>query len=56
LPPADFRKLYVTTLVGVQNELGYQGYAPIASVDTDRADQNREDYVASQQEAAKRLL
>ncbi len=39
LSPADFRKLYVATLVGVQNDLGYQGYAPVASIDTDNADQ-----------------
>jgi hypothetical protein len=32
----------------VQNDLGYQGYAPIASVDTDNADRNRERYVANQ--------
>jgi hypothetical protein len=56
LSPADFRKQYVAALVGVQNDLGYQGYAPIASVDTDNADRNREDYVRSQQEAAKALL
>ena len=47
LSPADFRKQYVATLVGVQNDLGYQGYAPIASVDTDNADRNRERYVRS---------
>ena len=56
LSPEDFRKQYVAALVGVQNELGYQGYAPIASVDTDNADRNREDYVRSQQQAAKALL
>jgi hypothetical protein len=56
LSPADFRKLYVATLVGVQNDLGSQGYAPIASVDTDRADKHREEYVRDQQEAAKALL
>jgi hypothetical protein len=45
LSPADFRKLYVATLTGVQNDLGYQGYAPIASLDTQNADDNRADYV-----------
>jgi hypothetical protein len=55
LSPADFRKLYVAALTGVQNDLGYQGYAPIASVDTDRADKNREDYVRDP-EAVKALM
>jgi hypothetical protein len=54
MSPADFRKLYVATLTAVQNDLGYQGYAPIASVDTDKADTNREDYVRYPQ--AKGLL
>ena len=49
--PAEFRKLYVAALTGVQNDLGYQGYAPIASVDTDNADTNREDYVLHQPKA-----
>jgi hypothetical protein len=56
LSPADFRKHYVAALVARQNDLGYQGYAPIASVDTDNADQNRENYIRSQPEAAKALL
>ena len=56
LSPADFRKQYVTALIGVQNDLGYQGYAPIASVDTDNASRNRETYVDSQREAAKALV
>jgi hypothetical protein len=55
LSPADFRKLYVATLTGVQNDLGYQGYAPIASMDTDRADKNRGDYVRDP-EAVKALM
>jgi hypothetical protein len=61
----DFRKLYITTLVGlpndpkqvgVQNDLGSQGYAPVASRDTANADRNRQDYVANQKPAADRLL
>jgi hypothetical protein len=51
MSPADFRKLYVATLTRVQNDLGYQGYAPIASVDTDNANINREDYVRHQPKA-----
>ena len=56
LSPVDFRKLYVATLVGVQNDLGSQGYAPIASVDTDRAERNRVGYTETQREAAKALV
>jgi hypothetical protein len=56
LSPADFRKLYIATLVGVQNDLGSQGYAPIASVDTDRAEHNREGFIETQHEAAKALV
>jgi hypothetical protein len=43
-------------LIGVQNDLGYQGYAPIGSVDTDYAGRNRESYVQSEHEAAKALV
>jgi hypothetical protein len=56
LPPDEFRKLYVAKLAGVQNDLGYQGYAPVASNDTDNADTNREDYVKHQSDAAAALL
>jgi hypothetical protein len=53
--PEEFRKLYVTALVGVQNDLGYQGHAPVASNDTANADRNRARYVPMQQEAAAAL-
>jgi hypothetical protein len=53
--PEQFRKLYVTALIGVQNDLGYQGYAPVASNDTANADQNREAYVTTQSQAARAL-
>jgi hypothetical protein len=49
--PVEFRKAYVAALTGVQNHLGYQGYAQIASLDTDHADTNREDYVQHQPKA-----
>jgi hypothetical protein len=52
--PAEFQKLYVTTLIGVQNDLGYQGYAPVASNDTSDAAMHREEYL--QHPAATRLL
>jgi hypothetical protein len=64
LTPAQFRKLYITALigvpndatrVGVQNDLGYQGYAPVASNDTKNADVNREEYVRHQPGAARLL-
>jgi hypothetical protein len=53
--PEQFRKLYIAALVGVQNDLGYQGYAPVASNDTDTADQNRARYVTMHQKAAAAL-
>jgi hypothetical protein len=56
LSPADFRKQYVAALTGIQNNLGYQGYAPVASNDTKNADQNREDYVQNQRKAAAALV
>ncbi|HEY2134932.1 MAG TPA: hypothetical protein VGH49_03535 [Xanthobacteraceae bacterium] len=56
MSPEQFRKLYVTTLVGVQNELGSQGYAPVASADTEHADCNLDAYAESQREDAKALL
>lgn len=56
LTPEDFRKAYVATLVSVQNDLGYQGYAPVASADTENADRNRVDYVTNQQPAAAALI
>jgi hypothetical protein len=56
LSPADFRKHYVAALVEVQNDLGYQGYAPVASLDTQHAEQNRLDYIRGQQAAAQKLI
>jgi hypothetical protein len=53
--PEEFRKLYIAALVEVQNDLGYQGYAPVASNDTANADRNRVRYVAIQQAAAAAL-
>jgi hypothetical protein len=56
LGAADFRKLYVATLVELQNDLGYQGYAPIASNDTKNADKNRDCYIQNQPHAAAKLI
>ena len=61
LSPEDFRKQYVAGLIGVpgdatkfavQNDLGYQGYAPVASFDTREADLHREEYIRNQPKAA----
>lgn len=41
LTPAQFRALYVAKLLVIQGDLGAQGYAPVASNDTDNADRNR---------------
>lgn len=54
--PEEFRKAYIAVLCAVQNDLGYQGYAPVASDDTKNADCNREDYVNNQQKAAAALI
>jgi hypothetical protein len=56
LDPIEFQKLYVTTLIGIQNDLGYQGEAPVASNDTANAATNRRVYVQQQPAAADALL
>ncbi|BBU60142.1 hypothetical protein MSC49_00770 [Methylosinus sp. C49] len=43
--PEQFRALYVRYLCTVQNDLGYEGRAPVASNDTENAEINREDYL-----------
>jgi hypothetical protein len=45
MTPEAFRKLYVQKLVKVQNDLGYEGYSPVASNDTDDAEKNRQAYL-----------
>jgi hypothetical protein len=56
LDPIEFQKLYVATLIGVQNDLGYQGEAPVASNDTKNAATNRKVYAQQQPAAADALL
>ena len=56
LTPEDFQKAYIAELCRLQNELGYQGYAPVASNDTENADKNRNAYVTDQRDAAQALL
>jgi len=56
LSPAEFQKFYVSKIVELQNDLGYQGYAPVASNDTANAARNRQAYVREQSEAASALI
>ena len=62
LAPEDFQKAYIDKLCrvqnggSIQNDLGTQGYAPVASNDTENADKNRNAYVTDQRDAAKALL
>jgi len=56
MTPAQFQKAYVAALCSVQNDLGSQGYAPVASNDTKNADANRAAYVQGQPHAAGALL
>lgn len=55
LTPEEFRKLYVEKLVAVQNDLGYQGFAPVASNDTENAEKHREEYRRTAGELALKL-
>jgi hypothetical protein len=43
--PDKFAEAYRSTLLSVQNDLGSQGFAPVPTNDTDRADKHREKYV-----------
>lgn len=52
LSPQAFRDAYAAALVAVQNSLGSQGYAPVASVDTQHADENRNAYKTGDPQAA----
>lgn len=45
LTPLEFQKAYVERLRSVQFDLGYQGFAPVASNDTDNAETNRQNFV-----------
>jgi hypothetical protein len=62
LSPADFQKAYVSKLCearnggAIQNGLSSQGYAPVASNDTNNADKHRAEYVQHQPDAANALL
>jgi hypothetical protein len=62
LGPSDFQNTYTEMLSkqlnggSLQNGLGGQGYAPVASNDTDNADCNREVYVKNQPTAAATLI
>ena len=41
LPPEEFAAAYYRTLAAVQNDLASPGYAPVASMDSERADAHR---------------
>lgn len=56
LTPKQFQQAYIEQLRLVQNDLGYQGYAPVASNDTKDADANRADYLKQQPKAAATLI
>lgn len=45
MTPAAFRAAYVAALVGIQNDLGSLGIAPVASNDTANADADRQPFV-----------
>jgi hypothetical protein len=45
MPPEAFAEAYRRALVSVQNDLGSQGFAPVASPDTSEADVNRQPFV-----------
>ncbi|MDQ0466202.1 hypothetical protein QO010_003995 [Caulobacter ginsengisoli] len=45
LPPDQFAQAYKTALLSVQNSLGSQGFAPVASNDTYNADVRRQPFV-----------
>jgi hypothetical protein len=55
LDAEEFRTLYVAELVKVQNDLGYQGFAPVASNDTRNASANRDEYLKNESGAASAL-
>lgn len=46
----DFAKAWKDAMYRVQNHLGDPGFGPVASLDTERADQNRERFVRQAQE------
>ncbi|MEL7166521.1 MAG: hypothetical protein AAGL96_13715 [Pseudomonadota bacterium] len=48
--PDEFAKAYEKAALAMQVGLGDPGYGPVASLDTERADINRETYVAQAQE------
>ena len=47
--PEDFAAAYKAASIKIQIGLGDPGFGPVASLDTERADVNREDYVADTQ-------
>lgn len=48
--PEDFAKAYRTKLRAIQNDLTTQGFSPVASTSTDRAEEHRQQFNALQNE------
>jgi len=44
--PEEFAKTYRESMFKIQNCLGDPGYGPVASLDTERADENRRSFIA----------
>lgn len=53
--PEDFAKAYRAASLKMQIGLGDPGFGPVASLDTERADVNRKDYVQAAQERFAKL-
>ncbi len=53
--PATFAAAYREMLLAVQHHLGEPGYAPVASLDTERADFNRRDVIQATQNRLRQL-
>lgn len=56
LAPEEFRQKFFAALCALQNDLGSQGYAPVASKDTENAEINRENYLLHQPASAADLI
>lgn len=50
MSPQEFKSAYLGMLHNVQDVLGDPGYAPVASLDTNRADRHREQYIKERQQ------
>ncbi|MDU8910752.1 hypothetical protein [Aestuariicoccus sp. MJ-SS9] len=53
--PEGFAKAFRAAVIKVQDDLGDPGFGPVASLDTERADVNREEYVNRAQKKFQKL-